>query len=722
MKLSRLGQIALVVNCGMLLTGAVVASRLPFSATNPTVDALITSSIARIDPVSASSSAAIMSSSGPVVASVKSVVPLADWQLFPSTAKVEVSAPTIPPVQSATAEFRAALALIGTSDYSDAFAAAAELSSSVERHAIEWLAIEGGGTAIGYRDIERFVADAGSFADPALLQLRLEQAVLRAKPAASEMVSALADGPTTIEGQFALAKALQSSGDAEAAAKVVKSLWIDNFLDEATEKRVLAAFGDMLTREDHWARAVHLMMHDRAKASERLLSFLTEAQESLVVARAAVSRDAKNAKALLDKVDVTLQTNPVYLFSRVQRARQAGLLESAVDWLGKATGPMPDAAEWWYERRTIVRALLGKGEPELAYAAADGFVDGPEGRQVEAHFHAGWIALTFLKDAEAAQRHFSAMAKLATMPDTVTQANYWLGRAETALGDREAAVAAFTAAKRYPTVYYGQLALAELGEKLTLRDVPSVEASEASFEKLEPIRAVRLLAGTGQRSKALILLRNFARTLEDGAMLALSARLAEKLGAHDVSISIAETAEAAGWPLDGFSFPSDTLPDDERIAEIDTAAVYAVTRQESRFRVDAVSSAGARGLMQLMPGTAKETAERLGLEYSSSRLISDASYNALLGATYLARQLSYYDGSLLLAAAAYNAGAGNANDWIDAYGDPRDASVDPVVWVELIPFQETRKYVQRVLGNYLVYRARFGSTVAPMTEVLRTIQ
>lgn len=154
---------------------------------------------------------------------------------------------------------------------------------------------------------------------------------------------------------------------------------------------------------------------------------------------------------------------------------------------------------------------------------------------------------------------------------------------------------------------------------------------------------------------------------------------------------------------------------------MDHAAIYAITRQESRFQVDAVSSAGARGLMQLMPATAKETAGKLGVAYSKSRLTSDAEYNAMLGSTYLKAQLDNFDGSLLLAAAAYNAGAGNARKWIAAFGDPRSETIDPVVWVELIPAQETRTYVKRVLGNYLVYRARLGKDDLGIDSALRKI-
>ena len=197
--------------------------------------------------------------------------------------------------------------------------------------------------------------------------------------------------------------------------------------------------------------------------------------------------------------------------------------------------------------------------------------------------------------------------------------------------------------------------------------------------------------------------------------------MAEEIGAHQVAISIAAIADQRGTPLDAFSFPNDARLAEAELAA-DRAAVYAVMRQESMFQVDAVSSAGARGLMQLMPGTAKEVARKVGVDYSPGRLVSDPAYNALLGSTYLGTQLERYDGSLVLAAAAYNAGPGNANKWIKAYGDPRTDNVDPVIWVELIPFQETRTYVKRVLGNYLVYRERLGDEPLPLQQALRTIR
>lgn len=622
-----------------------------------------------------------------------------------------------------SAAFRGALATLVDGDPVAAYGLARALPNEVERRTVQWAAIYFNGGKIDYQSVERFAADAPDFAPSAIYRTRVEQSLDVAEPTSAAIIETLGGSvPTTVNGQIMLAVAYLDAGETDKASSLARSLWIDNFLTEGQEKAVLAKLGTLLDREAHWQRAMHLMMHDRARGSERLLDFFTPAQQTLVKARAAVSRNADNAKALLDAVDPSMQTNPVFIFSRAQRARQFDLWQSAVDWLAQAPAELPDAAEWWYERRALVRQLLDVGQPGLAYQAAAGYTHGPEGRLVEAHFHAGWIALSFLKDAAAAKTHFAAMAPLSTLPDSVTQANYWLARANLALGDSVGAQAAFEAAARYGTVYYGQLARAELGQAgVDIRPLPDWRQSETLFNGNEIVRAIRLLAANGQSSMAVPLLRHYGNGLQSGGELLLAAQLAQEIGANHLAIAIANTADQRGAPLDMFSFPKDGVPADAELAA-DRAAVYAIARQESMFQIDAVSSAGARGLMQLMPGTAREVARDVGVDYSPGRLVSDAAYNALLGSTYLGTQLSRYDGSLVLAAAAYNAGPGNANKWIRAYGDPRADNVDPVIWVELIPFQETRLYVKRVLGNYLVYRERLGDSRMTLHQALRTIE
>jgi soluble lytic murein transglycosylase len=637
-----------------------------------------------------------------------------------SWAKVPQRAMATP--TSGSSGFIEALGLIEDKKYADAYASASGLTDNVERRTIQWAAITYGGSSIAPATIKRFEDDAPDFVDADTFKTRLEQALVKSQASPDDFIKYLGGAmPATLDGQIKLAAAYVADGQTKRGAAIARSIWVEQFLDKTTEERMLTNFADLLTPADHWARAMHLMMHDRATGAERLYKFLTPAQKSLAVARNAVSRDAKNAKALLDEVDPSMQTNPLYYFSRAQRARQFELWDDAIAYLNKGKASDPDSAEWWYERQSLTRQLLSKGDPKRAYQAAAGYIEGPDGRVVEAQFHAGWIALSFLDDAKRAAAHFAKQAEHSTLPDTVTQANYWLGRALTKAGEAEAATAAFKVAAGYPTVYYGLLARQELGLKpVELRAMPEWKDSEAAFNGNEVVKAINLLVADGETEKAGALLKTLAQQLQTGGELVLAARLAQTIDAHNLAISIADIADKRGMPLDLFSFPKDGLPAN-KVAAADTAAIYAIARQESRFQVNAVSSAGARGLMQLMPGTAKEVASKIGLAYSATKLTTDPLYNAQLGASYLDRQLDKYGGSLLLAAAAYNAGPGNANKWITAFGDPRSSKVDPVVWVELIPFQETRKYVQRVFGNYMVYRARLGYDDTDLSKVMHSI-
>jgi soluble lytic murein transglycosylase len=630
----------------------------------------------------------------------------------------------MPAVPAAASDgFDAAIALVTAGKFEDAYAAAASLTDPIEQLTVRWAAIYYGNGVISADKVKAFESAAPDFVSKGVFRTRLEQALLKSDADGSKIIAELGGAmPNTLNAQIALAKAYVDAGKRERAAAIARHIWINDFLDRRTEQKVLDELGSLLTAKDHWTRAEHLMMNDRASAVERLIKFMSPAQKSLAVARNAVSRNAKDAKALLDKVDPSERTSPIYYFSRAQRARQFELWDDAIAWLNRGKASDPDAEEWWYERRKLIRQLLALGDPKRAYAAAAGYTAGPEGRLVEARFHAGWIALSFLHEPKAAIRHFEAMAKLSTLPDSVSQADYWLGRARAAAGDVKGAKAAYRIAAGYRTIYYGILARSELGLKsVELRAMPSAESSEAEFNARAVVKAINLLVADGQNDMAAVLLRNLAQNdLKSGGELLLAARLAQKIDAHHLAIAIADIADKRGVPLDLFSFPKDGLPTTQ-LASIDMAAIYAVTRTESRFQPDAVSRSGAKGLMQLMPATAKETAKKIGVAYSPGKLTSDPAYNTLLGSSYLAAQLRTYDGSLLLAAAAYNAGAGNANKWIAAFGDPRAANVDPVVWVELIPFQETRKYVQRVLGNYLVYRARLGGSEISPTDALHSI-
>ncbi|MGA8157251.1 MAG: lytic transglycosylase domain-containing protein, partial [Rhodoplanes sp.] len=141
---------------------------------------------------------------------------------------------------------------------------------------------------------------------------------------------------------------------------------------------------------------------------------------------------------------------------------------------------------------------------------------------------------------------------------------------------------------------------------------------------------------------------------------------------------------------------------------VEPAIVYAIARQESAFNPRTISSAKAMGLMQVTPADGRFIARTYGVKYSRRRLLRDKVYNVQMGAAELGGNIETYRGSYILAFAAYNAGRGRVKQWIKRFGDPRDPRVDPVDWVERIPFSETRNYVQRIMENLQTYRVRFG--------------
>jgi len=341
--------------------------------------------------------------------------------------------------------------------------------------------------------------------------------------------------------------------------------------------------------------------------------------------------------------------------------------------------------------------------------------------KAEAEFHAGWYALEYLHDPVTATGHFANIAAISTLPLSLSRAEYWLGRASEAAGDRATATDHYQRAAAYPTTFYGQLATSKLGGKaLHLPPPPApTAADQQNFEARELVKVIRHLDAVGYDNRTPIFFRTLAEQVTSPGEIALLTRLADDENNHQLALQLAKTAVSRGIPADALAFPTTAIPQTAATPGIDRAVVFAVARQESAFNPAAISSAGARGLLQLMPATAKITAKAIGLPYDKSRLTSDPGYNATLGAAHLGDLVDNFGGSYVMTFAAYNAGASRVNQWVQQYGDPRDPKTDVVNWIESIPFTETRNYVQRLMENLEVYRARFGSSALTIDADLR---
>jgi soluble lytic murein transglycosylase len=411
--------------------------------------------------------------------------------------------------------------------------------------------------------------------------------------------------------------------------------------------------------------------------------------------------------ALVDAVPKALQQQPSWLYAKAQVLRRKDKAVEAAQVMARApqdAGALVAPEAWWTERRILARKLLDQGEQRLAYEVAAARPPGTGAFAIEGEFHAGWIALRFLNDTAAAARHFADAAGHATTPISVSRAAYWQGRAAEAAGGD--ARAYYETAARHGTTWYGQLARARLGRTdLVLQRPPASQIGPGTLVG----DAVRLLMAAGARDLAMPLLSDAVHPRRDASDVAAVASAVEEAGDARAQLVIGKTALQRGFPLESQAFPVGGIPLAGLPTDgIETPLVLAIARQESAFDAKAQSPVGARGLMQLMPATARETAGRLKLDFSLDRLTSDPTYNATLGAAYLAGLASDWRGSYILAIASYNAGAGNVKKWIEAYGDPRNAAIDPIDWVERIPFTETRNYVQRVMENLQAYRSRMG--------------
>ena len=434
-------------------------------------------------------------------------------------------------------------------------------------------------------------------------------------------------------------------------------------------------------------------------------------QVALAKARNAAYRKASNTKTLLDAVPRELHSDPGYIFNRIQLLRREEKFAEAAQLMlsaPKDPGRLYNLDEWWIERRLLSRKMLDVGEHRTAYLIArDAALPARDIYKTEQEFTAGWIALRFLNDPATAAQHFARIGVGSVNPTALARAGYWQGRAAEAAGRAQEARAAYTRAAEQSTSYYGQLARAKLGlPQIALNGVPG--ARGRGIERLEIVRAVQLLYQLDERELAIPIFGDMGENGDPDAVVGLGELAARNSDARGMLL-LGKAALNRGLPFDFYAYPVTGIPSFKPIGpEVEQGVIYAIARQESAFNPAVVSPAQAYGLMQVTPDAARYVCKRHGASYDLGRLKNDSAYNAALGAAELGGLLEDYRGSYIMTFAGYNAGRGSVKKWVERYGDPRDPKVDAVDWVEQIPFSETRNYVQRIMENLQVYRARFG--------------
>jgi soluble lytic murein transglycosylase len=626
--------------------------------------------------------------------------------------------------QADLAAIKQGLDLAKKDKMTDAAAVARGISDPVGRKLVEWAILRAEDDDFEFGRYAAFIAANPGWPSVPMFRRKAEAALWQNNESDGAIRAFFAGSkPVSAKGRLAYARALLAQGDRTQAQALVREAWRNDPMTAEMEKQVLDQFGALLTGGDHKARMDRRLNAEDDDAGLRAAQRLGATQVAIAKARIAVFNKSANAKALLDAVPEDARRDPGYVLSRIQFLRRGDKIADAAQLMLAAPADpavIHDPDEWWTERRLIARKLLDAGDAQTAYRVASAAASPVKANaRVEQLFTAGWIALRFLKDPAAAQPHFARIPHVDTHPTSLARAAYWQGRTADALGRREEARAHYERGSRYPAAYYGQLSRAKLGlPDIALSPPPQLDAqTRASLSRLEIVRAVEILYAIEERDLVVSMMADLAERLSDASALAVLAETAQRNQDARALLTIGKGALARGLPFDVHAFPTAGLPRYTPVGpQVEPALAYSIARQESAFNPRAVSSANALGLMQVTPAAGKHIAKRTGVAFDQKRLLNDPVYNVQLGAAELGDALESYRGSYILTFVGYNAGRGRVREWIERYGDPRDPEVDPVDWVERIPFSETRNYVQRVLENLQVYRVRFGGSPKLLIE------
>lgn len=602
----------------------------------------------------------------------------------------------------------------------DAEAAVANHPDPVARKVVLYyrLLAPGGATA---SEIAAFVARNPDWPAQSLLERRRQEALAIDPDDAAVVAQCGGLPPTQPTTMLRCAAALADTGHAADAAALARAAWINTVTDPNQEAIFLSRWAELPSADDEWQRFQRLAWRDPLAAG-RQAPRLDPTRRGVADVRLALKRDDPAAEARFAALETIWRDDAGMMLDRARfLRRQARMHEAVALWLesgaaaqNSAPGHLP---EFWSERHLIARRLMQENAPQEAYALVAGHGQASTELVAEAEFLAGFIALRLLNDPTRAAEHFAILDRTSKAAITQGRALYWLGRAADAAGKDGTPYYRRSAA--WATTFYGQMAALRLGEDrqsrnariLDLRDPTWNQDMVLAYGGREVVRAAAWLVAWGDAPRArafLLRMDDIAPVLADRA---LTAAFALRLGLPDTAVFVARRVGRDGGMLAETGWPMPYQPP----TDFDAAVALGVMRQESSFDVRAVSSSGARGLMQLMPFTARDVAKQLGIPTSLPVLTSDTEHNMRLGTTYLRDMLARFGGSLPLAVAAYNAGPNRVDRWLADGGDPRTGNPAMLDWMERIPFNETRNYVQRVLENIVIYRAKRGDAAETLS-------
>jgi soluble lytic murein transglycosylase len=658
---------------------------------------------------------------------LRSALVLGLWTCVPlGLAPVAIES-VVSQAEAATSAQAVQLALRG--DYMNAGRVAAEAQDPAAIKLVELLYLRDHWREAGHKRIIDFLNAAPNWPLAETLGKHVEKALYENNAPAQDVLTHFEGRkPKTTLGMLALARSNFQAGNNAAASQWLNRAWVQPDIDAALEKRIMSEFSissDMQKRR-MWA----MMLEQQPGSALRNAKRLSGDHQRAAKVGQELLRGVAGAPRRYDSLPSAMREAPAlkYLVARYHRKQKKyDLARRVLMTMPADAQAMISPEAIWEERRIIARRSVGiNNRPhwQAGYkiASQHGLTSGNDA--IEAEFVSGWIALRYLKDGDRAMNHFQNLSKIATSRTDKSRALYWIGRTQAAQGNKGAARQSYKAAAQFSTLYYGQLAREQVGlgnepEKINSGDFSA--AAKARVERDEVVRAFRLMQRAGANSQLHIFMPAIAARFDKIEDMNAAAAMFHDEGGTTMALRFAKVAGQNGVDIDSWAYPLRGLPDWKQIGKpIEKALVFGLSRQESEFNARAGSHVGAQGLMQLMPGTAKIVARQYRLPFAKSKLTSDPVYNVKLGAAHLADLVEDFRGSYVLTLVAYNAGPGRSVEWMRDYGDPRGGQVDPIDWVESIPFQETRQYVQKVMQNVHIYRSRLAPhTVKPMSADLK---
>lgn len=609
-------------------------------------------------------------------------------------------------------------------EWSTALGHARRISNPAAEAMVDWHRLRAGEGR--WEEYTRFLARNGDWPGLELLRRKGEAVMPQGLPAADVIQFFAPQKPQTSQGVLRYVSALVQSGQKEAANAELARAWTQMTLSVSGQNLLLSQYGAAL-KPYHQQRVDNLLWNGDADEAQAMLNLIPPAQVPLAKARIGLRNKADGVDGLINAVPAAQRNDPGLAWERLDWRVRKGLYASSIDLIFEHSYPQNNLGRpqvWSSRRMGLVREALELDKFKTAYTLASRHGLGPSDKDyAELEWQAGYVALTRHNDPQKALPHFQRFRDAVSSPISLGRAGYWLGRTYEAIGNPAAMIEAYSLGARYQTSFYGQLAAERGGlaaDRSLAGSLPVADWRTQPFVQSGPIQAAILLHQAGDTA----LMHRFILHVQESLTPQQSASLAQmalEYGQPHIAVRIAKRIATDGIVMPQAYYPVTDLAEFQ--GAIPRELTMAIARQESELNPAALSPAGARGLMQLMPGTAKDVAGELGIEYSKPRLTTDPNYNAQLGTTYLAGLLEDFNGSYILAIAGYNAGPHRARRWIKQYGDPRNGSVDPIIWIESIPYTETRNYVMRVLESLHIYRTRINGSPAPLqlgTDISRS--